>query len=438
MACTLFEMELRPFNDLQNACESRSIAQGHVRSPLHAKLLVIFLMASIAMVTAVAASCVAKPWCRGHGIPMTHALALPTVTGSAPPTPSSTRRTVHRTSADPEHLPHSPSGPVTGHSHGAGHSHPPVVRPSAPAVDSRTVKGHGPEVRLGSQAPVLRHSGLLLLPFGAVGGLLWALTFRGRAALLFPGRTRGLMQPPRLPNSQLALMAASSDRPGARRRDSDGGPECSVQLHYVKALAAEAGSLAEYVRLPASEYRLLDSNQLFRIDDDRFRVVFGDLRVLGLLRVRSFADVSVEVGEARTVQRLRRIQFEGTPRRLIDAMNTLHLGTTWANEISALPRDNGLSDLESAVRVDWALPRGYPARPAVMRAVVTRLMDFTMPWLLDKLADDYRRWRSGSRDRATVTGGALSRLTAEFISQKRNSVKLEAEPDTETVNNARP
>ena len=56
---------------------------------------------------------------------------------------------------------------------------------------------------------------------------------------------------------------------------------------------------------------------------------------------------------------------------------------------------SGTSNLISNVKLDWYLPKGYPAKPELMNKLVTRLMNYMMPWLLNKLQDDYARWAAG-------------------------------------------
>ena len=80
--------------------------------------------------------------------------------------------------------------------------------------------------------------------------------------------------------------------------DLEGRPRCLVQLEFSKTLSDGERPLVDYVQLPAKKYSVLDSNQVQRIDDDTFRVNFGDLKVPGLLRISPTAEVSVEVPES--------------------------------------------------------------------------------------------------------------------------------------------
>ena len=271
-------------------------------------------------------------------------------------------------------------------------------------------------------------------------GTLYALmslggVFAAALALLYPAKSNPPASAEALPNDplgvawlalpQVALIAMSGDvveGPDAAGA-TEVGPRCDVDLSFAKPFAEGTRPLVDYVQLPAKSYSLLDSKQVQRIDDDTFRVAFGDMKVPGLLRVSPSATVTVEVPDDGAVQTIRSVVFEGKPKRLIDALNMMFEKMTWVNEISATPAEEpGYSNLVSRVQLDWTLPKQFAVKPTLMTTLVTRLMNYMMPWLLNKLEADYARWAEGDDTRSAVSKGEIAELTATFFKQNQDLV----------------
>eukprot|EP00670_Eutreptiella_braarudii_P010089 CAMPEP_0174315208 /NCGR_PEP_ID=MMETSP0810-20121108/6144_1 /TAXON_ID=73025 ORGANISM="Eutreptiella gymnastica-like, Strain CCMP1594" /NCGR_SAMPLE_ID=MMETSP0810 /ASSEMBLY_ACC=CAM_ASM_000659 /LENGTH=424 /DNA_ID=CAMNT_0015424539 /DNA_START=13 /DNA_END=1287 /DNA_ORIENTATION=- len=337
--------------------------------------------------------------------------------------PAATARTVR--AARPSHTPSGLLRPVRAPLDPVGLSSSPAARTygQPPAVSTLNANG--------AQQPA------------ALPRLLWPLSFVALAIAAFGGRL--LRQKPleksaealpldplsmawlSLPQMSLAMLSTTAMQTTEDASDLEGRPRCLVQLEFSKTLSDGERPLVDYVQLPAKKYSVLDSNQVQRIDDDTFRVNFGDLKVPGLLRISPTAEVSVEVPESGAIQTINSIGFEGKPAKLINAMNMLFSKMTWVNEVTAEPLGDGTSNLISNVKLDWYLPKGYPAKPELMNKLVTRLMNYMMPWLLNKLQDDYARWAAGDDTRAAVTRGEIAQLTADFMQQNQDLVMRPSE-----------
>eukprot|EP00667_Euglena_gracilis_P012470 EG_transcript_12810 len=224
---------------------------------------------------------------------------------------------------------------------------------------------------------------------------------------------------PALPPAVWAVAAATGET-NTGNGEGEVARRCAVQLRFNRVIAEGPRPLVEYVQLPAKKYSVLDSKQVTRLSDDTFRVQFGDVRLLGLLRIAPSADVTVEVPDTGAIQTIRGVRFDGKPQRLIDAMNAIFARMLWSNRVTAQPLDDGNAELTCDISLDWTLPSNYPLRPEAMQALVTRLMNYMMPWMLSKLEQDYARWSQGDNTRSAVTQGEIARLTFDFMAENKD------------------
>lgn len=170
--------------------------------------------------------------------------------------------------------------------------------------------------------------------------------------------------------------------------------------------------LAEYMRLPASQYSVLDAERIERIDDNTFRcyvyrLKFFNFEVCPVLLVR------VDEQPDGCCIRLLSCTLEGSPlvvaqNKKFSASMVNKVSWTYSNQSSMSPRLNSDTTIEVVIEI----PAAFRVIPAQMientgTQVLTQLLRAMLPRFLDQLEKDYYAWASGDTSRRPLGTGEL-------------------------------
>ncbi|CAM9223736.1 unnamed protein product [Chrysoparadoxa australica] len=178
-------------------------------------------------------------------------------------------------------------------------------------------------------------------------------------------------------------------------------------------------SLERYVRLPPSEYSLLNPDTIERLNDEEFRCEPGRLNFFGtvvnpILYLR--VDVDESVGGAKIS--LTKVELEGS--EVVTSAN----GTftcECSNIVScadapASKRGEATKSLTNSVEisVDLQVPNETFISPRVLQHggsfVLQRMLDLAVPQFVRWLAKDYKKWSAGDDSRSAVASGEAEEL----------------------------
>eukprot|EP00747_Dinoflagellata_sp_TGD_P183661 gnl/TRDRNA2_/TRDRNA2_38685_c0_seq1.p1 gnl/TRDRNA2_/TRDRNA2_38685_c0~~gnl/TRDRNA2_/TRDRNA2_38685_c0_seq1.p1 ORF type:complete len:470 (+),score=59.58 gnl/TRDRNA2_/TRDRNA2_38685_c0_seq1:51-1460(+) len=168
----------------------------------------------------------------------------------------------------------------------------------------------------------------------------------------------------------------------------------TVDLPKAKG-AAEGRTLLDYVRLPAQQYNVLDSDRVKRVGPGTFQVTVGKQRLLWLeiepvlmLRLAIFAN-GVEQCLIRTeIKSGKDGRSSGPIRALNDFLQNLQL----TNRLTAVTGPDGQPQIRCQVDVCGAF--AGPGAGSV-RDLLKWSLGGVIPWFLTQLADDYGDWSEG-------------------------------------------
>ena len=176
-------------------------------------------------------------------------------------------------------------------------------------------------------------------------------------------------------------------------------------------------SVLEYVRLPAEEYNVLDSNAVTRIAPDTFRVAAGAQKILwlevepvGLLKIVRTDDgceqilLGAEMGDAKAARTGK------PPNGIVAAMNASLKDLRMKNRISAVDVDGSVG-IKCQIDISGEFTEGPFAAAGSDRlnGILRWCLGAVMPWFLDQLSDDYDDWSAGKpRGRENVNVAAVA------------------------------
>lgn len=176
-------------------------------------------------------------------------------------------------------------------------------------------------------------------------------------------------------------------------------------------------SVLEYVRLPAEEYNVLDSNAVTRIAPDTFRVAAGAQKILwlevepvGLLKIVRTDDgceqilLGAEMGDAKAARTGK------PPNGIVVAMNASLKDLRMKNRISAVDVDGSVG-IKCQIDISGEFTEGPFAAAGSDRlnGILRWCLGAVMPWFLDQLSDDYDDWSAGKpRGRKNVNVAAVA------------------------------
>ncbi|KAA6427645.1 MAG: (RAP Annotation release2) Galactose-binding like domain containing [Trebouxia sp. A1-2] len=169
--------------------------------------------------------------------------------------------------------------------------------------------------------------------------------------------------------------------------------------------------LADYMRLPASQYSVLDAKKIERLDDDTFICYVGGLNFLGFV-VEPVLTVSVIVQDRGPVVKLLDTKLQGS--KTIMAANdrfgaTMTNTVTWeGDEGSEVKQLCSETSIQVALEVPrWARVMPTSAIESTGSRVMQTVLNSAVPKFLKQLQKDYDLWAAGDDSRKPMGNGEL-------------------------------
>lgn len=169
--------------------------------------------------------------------------------------------------------------------------------------------------------------------------------------------------------------------------------------------------LADYMRLPASQYSVLDAKKIERLDDDTFICYVGGLDFLGFV-VEPVLTVSVIVQDRGPVVKLLDTKLQGS--KTIVAANdrfgaTMTNVVTWeGDEGSEIKQLCSETSIQVALEVPrWARVMPTSAIESTGSRVMQTVLNSAVPKFLKQLQKDYELWAAGDESRKPMGNGEL-------------------------------
>jgi len=183
--------------------------------------------------------------------------------------------------------------------------------------------------------------------------------------------------------------------------------------------------ILEYVRLPAEEYNVLDSDAVTRVGEHTFRVAAGAQKILwlevepvGVISIRPTEDGCEQILRGATMRDAKAKRTGGKENGIISAMNSSLKSLRMCNRISAAHDEDsngtGLSRrdcIRCQIDVGGTFTDGPFAAAGSDRlnGILRWCLGGVMPWFLNQLAQDYDDWaqqRPRGRREVNVAGVA--------------------------------
>jgi hypothetical protein len=202
--------------------------------------------------------------------------------------------------------------------------------------------------------------------------------------------------------------------------DGSAGSVLGVSRAYVVSVdqllvqnALPGRGILEYVRLPAEQYNVLDSNAVQRIGEHTFRVAAGSQKILwmevepvGVLSIRPTANGCEQILKGATMNDTKATRTGKKENGIVKAMNASLKDLRMCNRISAVYGDgqNSYDDSISsssppnAIRCQIDIAGNFSEGPFAaagsdrLNAVLLWCLQGVMPWFLNQLSQDYGDW----------------------------------------------
>ena len=191
-----------------------------------------------------------------------------------------------------------------------------------------------------------------------------------------------------------------------------------------------ARTAREYVALPATEYNLIDPENVSRASDDAngFVVSAGRQKLL-FLDVEPRGTVRVDASEEGCVQSLvdavivNRNPDDAKATKIIDAINASLKDLRLRNEVTATRcEDTGRASIRCQIDVWGDFREGVFARAGTrLNTILGWSLGAVMPWFLTQLAADYARW-ARDEPRTTAENASLASVAGKIIAGSRGKL----------------
>ncbi|CAN6476977.1 unnamed protein product [Victoria cruziana] len=170
--------------------------------------------------------------------------------------------------------------------------------------------------------------------------------------------------------------------------------------------------IEEYMRLPASQYSVLDAERIERVDGNTFRCYVYKFKFFNF-EVCPVLLVQVEVEPNCCCIRLLSCKLEGSP---IVVQQNEKFSASMMNRISCNTNNNGatvqqlVSNTEIEVVID--IPFAFRALPVALiessgNQVMEQILKIMLPRFLAQLVKDYKAWSSGDDSRQPLGTGKI-------------------------------
>ena len=193
------------------------------------------------------------------------------------------------------------------------------------------------------------------------------------------------------------------------------------------SLPRRTRTLLEYVRLPAEQYNLLDSDAVSRITSDTFRVSAGVQKILWL-KVEPSGEIRIAPTVDGCVQSMSRAEVRDASTgsaamrssNIIRALNASLNSLNLRNTIAAVTHPtSGQPQIRCQIDVQGVFTEGPFATPAGAKVgqVMLWALGAVMPWFLTQLRSDYADW-AAERPRGANAASLSSVATKIFAGSK--------------------
>ena len=172
-------------------------------------------------------------------------------------------------------------------------------------------------------------------------------------------------------------------------------------------------SPANYCKLPANQYNVIDEDKVEMLEDNSFVVSTGVQKFL-FLTIEAKGRVKIEetlTGVKQTLEKAEMIDVNGKNGKIVDAMNKSIGCVRVVNSVMATTSDEGRKEhIESQLEFSGTFTDGVFAKIGPrLNEIASFVLGATLPWFLETIGKDYELWAvDGERQKAKMDIGGMS------------------------------
>ena len=172
-------------------------------------------------------------------------------------------------------------------------------------------------------------------------------------------------------------------------------------------------SPANYCKLPANQYNVIDEDKVEMLEDNSFVVSTGVQKFL-FLTIEAKGRVKIEetlTGVKQTLEKAEMIDVNGKNGKIVDAMNKSIGRVRVVNSVVATTSDEGRKEhIESQLEFSGTFTDGVFAKIGPrLNEIASFVLGATLPWFLETIGKDYELWVvDGERQKAKMDIGGMS------------------------------
>ena len=172
-------------------------------------------------------------------------------------------------------------------------------------------------------------------------------------------------------------------------------------------------SPANYCKLPANQYNVIDEDKVEMLKDNSFVVSTGVQKFLFLM-IEAKGRVKIEetlTGVKQTLEKAEMIDVNGKNGKIVDAMNKSIGRVRVVNSVMATTSDEGRKEhIESQLEFSGTFTDGVFAKIGPrLNEIASFVLGATLPWFLETIGKDYELWAvDGERQKAKMDIGGMS------------------------------
>jgi len=172
-------------------------------------------------------------------------------------------------------------------------------------------------------------------------------------------------------------------------------------------------SPANYCKLPANQYNVIDEDKVEMLEDNSFVVSTGVQKFL-FLTIEAKGRVKIEetlTGVKQTLEKAEMIDVNGKNGKIVDAMNKSIGRVRVVNSVVATTSDEGRKEhIESQLEFSGTFTDGVFAKIGPrLNEIASFVLGATLPWFLETIGKDYELWAvDGERQKAKMDIGGMS------------------------------
>ena len=172
-------------------------------------------------------------------------------------------------------------------------------------------------------------------------------------------------------------------------------------------------SPANYCKLPANQYNVIDEDKVEMLEDNSFVVSTGVQKFL-FLTIEAKGRVKIEetlTGVRQTLEKVEMIDVNGKNGKIVDAMNKSIGCVRVVNSVMATTSDEGRKEhIESQLEFSGTFTDGVFAKIGPrLNEIASFVLGATLPWFLETIGKDYELWAvDGERQKAKMDIGGMS------------------------------